>query len=296
VTAAVLGAVPVLNDGNGHLYEAVAADPTTGINWDGARAAAEGMSEGGCQGYLVSITTEAENDFVTSDLGEVVPLIGNGYWIGAHQPTGDGTEDPGVGWEWVSGDAFGAFTDWADGQPDDTGVHGHEDAAHFTSVSTGGFGGSDVKWDDLNKAETAMGYVVEFDGECVLADLLAAQIDIKPGSDEGPPPINLKSQGKIAVAVLSVDGVFDATTIDPATVTLGDGADPDTPVAENKHGKLMASWEDLTGDGLDDAIFHFRTQELVDNNDLHPATTELLLQGDTAGGDTFSGTDAVRVF
>ena len=98
------------------------------------------------------------------------------------------------------------------------------------------------------------GYVVEFDGVCTEAALLDIMLQLTQG--EGTRNINLKSQGKIAAAVLSVDGEFDATTIDPTTVTLGDGADPDAHVAGNNHGKLMVSWPDLNEDGLNDALFH----------------------------------------
>ncbi len=90
-----------------------------------------------------------------------------------------------------------------------------------------------------------------------------------------------------------VDG-FDATTIDPVTVTLGDGSDPDAPVAGNKHGKLMVSWPDLDEDGLQDALFHFNTQDLVFAG-LTKETTELILRGMTTGGVEFSGSDAVAV-
>jgi len=138
---------------------------------------------------------------------------------------------------------------------------------------------------------------VEFDGVC--SDAAVIDIMLKLTQGEGPRNINVKSRGKIAVAVLSVadggagDG-FDATTIDPTTVTLGDGADPDAHVAGNPHGKLMVSWPDLDGDGLNDALFHFNTQDIVAAG-VTAATTELVLRGMTDEGTGFSGTDAVSV-
>ena len=122
---------------------------------------------------------------------------------------------------------------------------------------------------------------------------------LKLTQGEGPRNINLKSRGKIAAAVLSMadsgagDG-FDATTIDPTTVTLGDGSEPDASVAGNKHGKLMVSWPDLDEDGLKDALFHFNTQDLVFAG-LNDATTELVLHGMTTEGVEFSGADEVAV-
>lgn len=291
VTVPVLGAVPVLNEVDGHLYDAVAAG--AGINWTSARAAAEALSSSGCRGYLASITSAEENAFILSNFSAVVPIIGNGYWIGGYQPPETTPAD--AGWLWVSGEAFG-FSGWSAGAPDDNGPLGDEDAIHFVSVSDGGFGGV-IGWDDLNQTETTPGYVVEFDGVCSDEALIEVMLKLKQG--EGARNINLKSRGKIAVAVLSMadsgagDG-FDATTIDPTTVSLGDGSDPGAPVAGNKHGKLMAAWPDLNDDGLKDALFHFNTQDLVAAG-LTEETTELVIHGTTTEGVEFSGTDRVAV-
>jgi hypothetical protein len=286
VTTPVLGAVPALDEASGHLYDAVAV--AEGINWIDAGTAAEGMSSGSCQGYLASVTSAEENDFILSNFPNVVPVIGAGYWIGGYQPPGTTPAD--AGWLWVSGEAFG-FADWADLQPDDGGVFADEDAIHFASVSDGGFGGV-IGWADLNQAETAPGYVVEFEGDCTEDALIDVMLKLTQG--EGPRNINLKSRGKIAAAVLSIADVFDATTIDLATVTLGDGADPDAPVAGNKHGKLMVAWPDLDEDGLADALFHFNTQDLIAAG-LTAETTELILRGTTTDGVEFSGVDEVAV-
>jgi len=286
VTAPVFGAVPVLNEVDGHLYEAVAA--AGGITWTDARIAAEDLTSGACQGYLASITSAEENAFILGNFSSVAPMIGNGYWIGGYQDPD--TEPADAGWMWVSGEAFG-FTDWLEGQPDDNLGLNPEDALHFNFVSDGGFGGV-AGWNDLNQAEMTPGYVVEFDGDCTDEALIGVMLKLKQG--EGARNINLKSRGKIAAAVLSVDGEFDATTIDPTTVTLGDGADPDAPVAGNPHGKLMVSWPDLNEDGLKDVLFHFNTQDLVEAG-LTAETTELVLHGMTADGVEFAGTDAVAV-
>jgi hypothetical protein len=283
VTAPVLGAVPVPYDG--HQYDAVGADG--GITWTDARAAAEAMSSGSCQGYLASITTPEENAFIVTEFQGGVPSIGGpGYWIGGFQDSGP--VDAAEGWMWVSGEAFG-FTDWATGQPD--GVGGlTEDAIRFVG-SIGGLTPT-VNWDDVERAQTTPGYVVEFEGDCTEAALIEVMLKLKQG--EGARNINLKSRGKIAAAVLSVDGEFDATTIDPTTVTLGDGADPDAHVAGNPHGKLMVAWPDLNEDGLQDALFHFNTQDLVAVG-LTAETTELVLHGMTTDDVEFTGTDAVAV-
>ena len=79
-------------------------------------------------------------------------------------------------------------------------------------------------------------------------------IDIKPGSD--PNSINLRSKGVVPVALLST-AEFDATTI------LGSGGDVYFAGAI----AIRLSIEDVDGDGIDDVICHFRTQELdLDEN------------------------------
>ncbi|MHC4438360.1 MAG: hypothetical protein ACYS3S_13450 [Planctomycetota bacterium] len=113
-------------------------------------------------------------------------------------------------------------------------------------------------------------------------------IDIKPGNDQNN--INLKSNGVVPVAVLTTDE-FDAAKVDPATAEFA-GAAPE-------HWSL----EDVDGDGDDDVIFHFRTQELDLDQDSTEATLKAQLKSQTAtrstarvsSGSTVSGTDTVRI-
>jgi hypothetical protein len=81
-------------------------------------------------------------------------------------------------------------------------------------------------------------------------------IDIKPGSY--PNAINLGSNGVVPVAILS-EADFDATTVDPATVSLaGAGV-----AMRGKSNKLMASSQDINADGLLDLVLHVETENLV---------------------------------
>ena len=50
----------VENTANGHFYQAI----DQYMSWDDARAYAESLSYNGQQGYLVTITSEEENNFV----------------------------------------------------------------------------------------------------------------------------------------------------------------------------------------------------------------------------------------
>lgn len=106
---------------------------------------------------------------------------------------------------------------------------------------------------------------------------LAATIDIKPGSDVNS--INLGSKGVVPVAILTT-GDLDALDVAPQTVTFA-GASP-------------VKWhiEDVDGDGYDDILFQFKTQDLTG---LSSDSAEADLEGATLEGIPFSGTDTVRI-
>jgi len=101
-------------------------------------------------------------------------------------------------------------------------------------------------------------------------------LDIKPGSY--PNSINLKSRGKVPVAILTTDD-FDADNVDPDTCLFA-GASP-----------VRWNIEDVDRDGDDDMILHFKTQEL----DLTKHSTEATLEGETIEGTPIIGTDSVNI-
>lgn len=102
------------------------------------------------------------------------------------------------------------------------------------------------------------------------------KLDIKPGSY--PNSINLKSKGKVPVAVLTTDD-FDAYDVDPDTCVFAN-ANP-----------LRWQMEDVDYDSDDDMLFHFKTREL----DLTKESTEATLEGETFGGIQIIGTDSVKI-
>lgn len=108
-------------------------------------------------------------------------------------------------------------------------------------------------------------------------------IDLKPGSF--PNSINLGSNGTVAVAIFS-DGSFDATTVDPLSVTLAGAS-----VELKGKGTPMASFQDVNGDGLVDLVVHVSTEALQ----LSDSDTEVELKGRTFGGAGIEGRDSARI-
>lgn len=139
---------------DGNAYYAIL---TWGSSWQSAVADAEKRG-----GYLVSITSEAENNFVFD-------LIKNderlwimyedgqafGPWIGAYQETG--AIEPDEGWALVSGEPV-TFLNWSEGQPNNHG--GNSDVVRFHNY----INQPSPYWDDANGNGSSRGYVLEFEG------------------------------------------------------------------------------------------------------------------------------------
>ena len=100
-------------DGTWHWYEVI--DVPGGVTWDQANAAAVVAG-----GYLATITSLGENDFIFSLLNsnsywfqDTTTTLWNGPWIGGHQnPIGD----PIDGWGWSNLEEV-VYTNWAAGFP-----------------------------------------------------------------------------------------------------------------------------------------------------------------------------------
>ena len=89
----------VTNEDNGHCYRINDSSLTFAAARDACSAAG---------GYLVSVTSEAEDDFVHA-------LLEADHWLGASDGRGDASE--GVGsYTWLSGDEWD-YSNWVDGQP-----------------------------------------------------------------------------------------------------------------------------------------------------------------------------------
>lgn len=153
---------------NGHLYKFVSGSYT----WSQAKTAAEGQELYGSTGYLATITSLEENEFVYNRIS------GDG-WLGANDISVEDT------WIWATGPeagtAFysgrgnaggsaidGAFHGWASGEPNDYGSG--EDCGYM-------YASQDGEWNDFPCSAT-QGYVVEFGAPGDLPTVVATNITI----------------------------------------------------------------------------------------------------------------------
>lgn len=166
-----------------HYYEFV-SDP--GITWTDAEIAASNRSYFGLQGYLVTLTSQAEANFSGSQAQGV-------GWIGAHDNNVEGE------WRWVTGPEAGTqfwnggiggteltFAFWNTNEPNN--CCGGENYAHITDPSVTSSPGS---WNDLPNAGgggayAAQGYVVEYGGTI------------------GDPPLNITATTTISISLCQV--------------------------------------------------------------------------------------------
>ncbi len=151
--ASLLHAAPIewsiARGGNGHYYDKIDGSFT----WEAANVAATASSFLGRLGHLVTVTSSAENLFLTTTYSA------NGlhlHWIGGVQPAG--SSEPTGGWSWVTGGEPFVFNNWASGEPNNS-TGANENRIVFDHGTTT----SGKQWNDLAAGRAASGYIVEYD-------------------------------------------------------------------------------------------------------------------------------------
>ncbi len=150
---------------NNHVYEYVSGT----INWNNANTAAQARSAYGATGYLATITSSAENNFIKARLS-------GDAWIGGSDAAVEGT------WKWIGGPEAGttfwqgvgngstvngSYANWNPGEPNQS---GEEDCAE-TYIANG-------TWNDLPCTATVSGYVTEYGASGDTPTVVAQNISI----------------------------------------------------------------------------------------------------------------------
>lgn len=205
---------------NGHAYQVVPTPYRSTWGEASAGAAARG-------GHLVTIDSQAENDFVAALAGadptwwQIDPAgNGQGPWIGGLQPPGSG--EPSGGWGWVTGEPF-TFTRWAAGEPNN--LNGTE---HWMQLHGKGALIGDV-WNDManSTAYGGLAYVVEYEEGPGCVQSVGVEPEVQGGLDLAlaPPAPNpsrgmtlmqftLASRGRVSLRVFGVRGELVRTLVD----------------------------------------------------------------------------------
>ena len=168
------GAV-VIWGGNWHAYKVVSAS----LSWTGAKAAAESQIFGGVSGYLATITSQGEHDFILARINQA-------WWIGGSDIDAEGIWNwvawPEAGTQFWSGSTIGMGGSVISGQFANRGStepnnQDDEDCAQI-AFQGGPGGGNYGKWNDLNCASNNARYVVEFGSSGSLPQVTTTSFNI----------------------------------------------------------------------------------------------------------------------
>jgi cadherin domain-containing protein len=122
-----------------------------------------------------------------------------------------------------------------------------------------------------------------------LTDVLELVMDIKPG--DATNTINVKTESKIAVAILSTSSFDAAAQIDVNSLTFGQTGVENSLLRNRKTGLPQYEVRDVDGDGLLDLVVSFDTAK----TGLTVGATQATLKGRLKDGTTFQLTGPVRV-
>ena len=167
ITASATPTGASYNPTNGHYYRSVAV---ANIDWADARTAAKSDAQkfNGLTGYLATITTESENDFVVGKLATSAWIGGSDsgtekIWKWMDGPEADTTftcqTDSGGTGATITGCSEQSYLNWVSGEPNQ--YNGtNEDCMHYY-----GTGSNAGKWNDYVCTNDAVdSYIIEYGG------------------------------------------------------------------------------------------------------------------------------------
>jgi Concanavalin A-like lectin/glucanases superfamily/Lectin C-type domain len=200
-------------EGNGHYYLIVEQETT----WQQARSLAESMVFMGVQGHLATITSEAENTFVSTQLGDTA-----GAWLGGQQPPG--SSEPEGGWRWITGEPW-VYTNWDKGEPNNTYFGGWGKEETGQSEERLQYHHNGTHWNDLPDDPEVITprFIVEWD--------VSTESCVPPAGLTGWWPGDGSTEDLVGGrnAVLRDDATFGPGLVDQAYRLDGDGDFVDVP-------------------------------------------------------------------
>jgi hypothetical protein len=155
-----LGA-PFIINGEEHYYEQIQVPG--GTTWQNARLQAETMTYNGSKGYLATITSASENNFVQQRM--IQAGFSTNAWLGGSDAAQEGV------WQWVTGpDAPMPMTynNWAVGEPSNYG--GDEDHVQIYYYN--------FSWNDIKDTVLTPSYIVEYGSAQNCATGLTAMVSL----------------------------------------------------------------------------------------------------------------------
>ncbi|WP_298625221.1 Ig-like domain-containing protein [uncultured Zoogloea sp.] len=244
--------------GKTHYYEYVSGS----YSWTAAKTAAEGRTFQGMTGYLATITSQGENDFIKQKLGADA-------WIGAsddytyiNAATGTTTfasQSAAEGkWYWVTGPekgtlistgngspvtASGGYAYWNAGEPNNSGS-----TEHYGEIYSSG--GSSGKWNDLPNS-ALLPYVVEYSDNGG-TPTFSKTIAITPVRKNDAPVNNAPS----AVTAIQEDAVNNSGSLVSSFLSSSDvDASAVTGIAVTANDNSHGNWQFSTDGGANWVAF-----------------------------------------
>jgi flagellin len=236
-----------INPSNGHSYELVTTQQT--ISWANAKVAAETKTLNGEHGYLATVTSAAENQFIVDKFGSFTG------WIGASDAAQEGT------WKWVTGPEAGTIFQVGNASnvtstPSYTNFDGGEPSGTNGESYAGFHGGNG--WNDFpNNSYEVNEYIVEY-------STVPTNIDISTASN--------------AVNALPVlDAAIDA--VNNTRATLGSYINRLAYAADNVTN--ISSNATQSRSTIIDTDYAIETTNLAKNQIIQQAATAMLAQSNT---------------
>ena len=197
--SAIVNQWAISDGGNGHYYMPVHAPE--GISWTQAKEACEQAG-----GYLVTITSEEENELVVNLVDDekywhqLSESNNHGPWIGGMRTVSSSKPDD--GWGWITDEPF-TYVNWFEGEPTGGVWLGKKENRLQLSSSKGSRRGTwnDIP-DELPNNYAVYGYIIEFDskpaGLWSISDgsKSGESFDELPGRNDSPVSLENNNIGK----------------------------------------------------------------------------------------------------